>query len=279
MSDQCDALSASIAALSHMLVGDSTLEETPRRVADLANETISGSDMVSVAMLVEARPRTVAVTDVTAPEIDDAQNHTGIGPCLDALGFQRVDSTDNDERWLPFVEAAVAHGILSSLSLPLVARHAAIGALNCYSRRPAAFSADDERVGPRLAAFVAVAKAQAYWDARDLSERLGPAMQSRATIEQAEGILIAEQHCDADQAFEMLARASQWENRKLGVRLWPSPWWGWFGRGGAAADICGVGQPRTDADHAVDAVGPASLPAPALPADPADPDRIGRDRP
>jgi GAF domain-containing protein len=69
---------------------------------------------------------------------------------------------------------------------PLVARHAAIGALNCYSRRPAAFSADDERVGSRVAAApaVAVANAQAYWCARHLSERLGLAMQSRATIEQ-----------------------------------------------------------------------------------------------
>jgi hypothetical protein len=67
-----------------------------------------------------------------------------------------------------------------------------------------------------------------------------------------------------------------WAMARLGVRLWPTPWWGRFGRSGAAANICGVRQPRTDADHAA---WPASLPAPALPADPAHPDRIGRDRP
>jgi GAF domain-containing protein len=283
MSDQCDALSASITVVAQILVGDSTLEETLRRVADLANETISGSDMVSVAVLVEGRPRTVAFTDVTAPEIDDAQYHTGIGPCLDAVGCrqgQRVDSTENDERWPPFAEPAAAHGVLSSLSLPLVARHAAIGALNWYSRRAAAFSVDDERIGSGFAAAaaIAVANAHAPWDARHLSERLGLAMQSRATIEQAKGTLIAEQHCDADRAFEMQVRAAQRENRELGVRLWPSPGWGRSGGGGAAANTCGVGQQRTDADHAGHAAWPASL-TPAVPADPAHPDRIGRDRP
>jgi hypothetical protein len=70
-----------------------------------------------------------------------------------------------------------------------------------------------------------------------------------------------------------------WAFARLGVRLWPSPWWGRFGRSGAAADMCGVGQQRTDADHAVDAAWRASLPAPGLPAGPAQPDRIGRDRP
>jgi ANTAR domain/GAF domain len=196
--------------------GDFTLEETLGWVVELANETIPGSDMVSVTMLVEGRPRTVAFTDVTAPELDDAQYLTGIGPCLDAVRCrqaQRVDSTDDAERWPPFAEAAAAHGILSSLSLPLVARHTAVGALNCYSRRPAAFSDDDERIGSGFAAAATVALVS--WDAGHLSEHLGVAMQSWATIEQAKGILIAEQHCDADQAFEMLVRASRQESRKL----------------------------------------------------------------
>jgi GAF domain-containing protein len=220
MSDQCNALSVTITALAQMLVGDSTLEETLRRVAELANETISGSDMVSVALLVEGRPRTVASTDVTAAAIDDAQYHTGIGPAPDVFGRQRVqpvDWTDDDHRWPPLAEAAATYGILDSLSMPLVVRHGAIGALNWYSRRPGAFSADDQHIGSGFAAAaaVAVANSQAYWDYHHLSERLGRALQSRATIEQAKGILMAEQHCDADQAFELLVGASHRQNRKL----------------------------------------------------------------
>jgi AmiR/NasT family two-component response regulator len=40
-------------------------------------------------------------------------------------------------------------------------------------------------------------------------------MESRATIEQAKGILIAQSHVSPDEAFQLLVRASQRENRKL----------------------------------------------------------------
>ncbi|HEX2048216.1 MAG TPA: ANTAR domain-containing protein, partial [Acidimicrobiales bacterium] len=44
---------------------------------------------------------------------------------------------------------------------------------------------------------------------------LATAMKSRATIEQAKGILMGAQRCSADEAFQILVRASQRENRKL----------------------------------------------------------------
>ena len=40
-------------------------------------------------------------------------------------------------------------------------------------------------------------------------------MQSRAAIEQAKGILMATNGLDEDQAFELLVRASERENKKL----------------------------------------------------------------
>jgi AmiR/NasT family two-component response regulator len=41
------------------------------------------------------------------------------------------------------------------------------------------------------------------------------AMDSRAVIEQAKGVLMAQRHVDADQAFDVLREASQRYNRKL----------------------------------------------------------------
>ncbi len=64
-------------------------------------------------------------------------------------------------------------------------------------------------------AAVALANAQAYWDAYQLGVDLRTAMQSRAVIEQAKGMLMATQRCSADEAFQILVRASQRENRKL----------------------------------------------------------------
>ena len=46
-------------------------------------------------------------------------------------------------------------------------------------------------------------------------EQLKEAMVSRATIEQAKGILVGAEHCTPDEAFEVLRRASQRENVKL----------------------------------------------------------------
>ncbi len=43
------------------------------------------------------------------------------------------------------------------------------------------------------------------------------AMESRATIEQAKGILMAAEHCSPSAAFDILTRASQRQNRKLAL--------------------------------------------------------------
>jgi len=64
------------------------------------------------------------------------------------------------------------------------------------------------------AAFL-LANAQAYWDARTLSENLEQAMVSRATIEQAKGIIMSSMGCGPDQAIEVLIKQSQEQNVKL----------------------------------------------------------------
>jgi hypothetical protein len=89
-------------------------------LAVLTNETVSGSDLVSVTTLVAGRPRTAEFTDDLASEVDDLQCQLGVGPCLDAVRYQRVIRVDSTEsgRW-----PAAAKGIVSSLSFPLVVDH------------------------------------------------------------------------------------------------------------------------------------------------------------
>jgi len=61
-----------------------------------------------------------------------------------------------------------------------------------------------------------LANAAAYWGAYDLSQQLNEAMQSRAVIEQAKGMLMAQSPgMTPDDAFDMLRAASQRENVKL----------------------------------------------------------------
>jgi GAF domain-containing protein len=215
-----DPLARSLADLARFFVGEGSMQDTLTRVTHYAEQALPQSAMTGITMLVDGRARTAVFTDDTAPEIDSAQYETGIGPCLDAFRHQSVlvvDDLVKDERWPSFAEAAMAHGIRSTLSMPLVANHEGVGALNFYARSPNAFSEHDIEVASQFAvqAAVVLANAQAYWDAHQLSQNLATAMQSRAIIEQAKGILMGVQRCTADEAFQILVRASQRENRKL----------------------------------------------------------------
>jgi AmiR/NasT family two-component response regulator len=62
---------------------------------------------------------------------------------------------------------------------------------------------------------VAVANMHLYDSTRKLAEQLEPAMQSRALIDQAKGILMAQRRCLAQEAFDLLGDLSQRSNRKL----------------------------------------------------------------
>ena len=106
---------------------------------------------------------------------------------------------------------------MSTLSLPLIVHGEPIGAINLYAEVQTAFDDEHQRIAELFAsqaAFV-LANAQAYWDARDLSENLEQAMLSRAVIEQAKGIIMATVRCDADGAMDILKNQSQTQNIKL----------------------------------------------------------------
>jgi transcriptional regulator with GAF, ATPase, and Fis domain len=177
-------------------------------------------DFVGLTMVVEGRERTAVFTDVASPEIDQAQYDTGEGPCLAA--FERaevvtIESMTDDGPFPAFREAAAARGIASTLSLPLIVAGRCVGAMTLYSRLEDAFSPSEQEITSQFAAQAAIvlANAQAYRDAHDLGSHLADAMEHRAVIEQAKGILMGAQRCSADDAFALLVKASQRENVKV----------------------------------------------------------------
>ena len=220
MAEYPDHLTEGIAELSRLLVNEEPLDDTLQRVADLACSNLRGADLAGVTLLRDEKPTTAVFTDPTLPEVDSTQYETGLGPCLDAWRHQRVfriDSTDHDEHWRAFSEACLERGIQSTISFPLGVRGNGIGALNLYSKEPAAFTDEDEKVGMLFAeqASVALANAQLYDSAYRMTQQLQEALTSRAVIDQAKGILMVRHRVGPDEAFNMLRIASQRENRKL----------------------------------------------------------------
>jgi AmiR/NasT family two-component response regulator len=91
------------------------------------------------------------------------------------------------------------------------------GALNIYGQEPAAFDDDTVLLAQTFAGYAAVALANAhlYHSTASLAQHMQAAMESRAVIEQAKGIIIGERRCTADEAFAVLTKVSQDSNRKV----------------------------------------------------------------
>lgn len=217
-----NAIDEAIRAVSRFLVADATVGETLHRIATLARDSIGAATAAGITLLDDKlRPVTVVYTDKVSPEVDQAQYDEGAGPCLDAYRENRIIRVDDTraagDLWPAFSRRAVDKGVLSTLSIPLSATPPAVGALNLYAPVEEGFHDDDlagaEHFGVQTA--VVVANTRSYWDAFDLGEGLREAMRSRATIEQAKGIVMAQHGCSPDEAFEILTRASQRANVKL----------------------------------------------------------------
>jgi GAF domain-containing protein len=127
------------------------------------------------------------------------------------------DISSRDE-WELFRQTAEYLGIRSSLSLPLGAGTEEFAAsLNLYSRRVSERSEEQLRHATAFTAQLAAAmqSVDSYRATARLARELAEAMRTRATIEQAKGILMAEHRVSPDDAFGLLTRISQKSNTKL----------------------------------------------------------------
>ncbi|MEU7754879.1 ANTAR domain-containing protein [Micromonospora sp. NPDC049171] len=91
------------------------------------------------------------------------------------------------------------------------------GALNIYATTPNAFDDEAVAIAQTFAGFAAVglANAHLYETPATLAGHMQKAMESRAVIEQAKGIIMGERRCTPEQAFAILSKLSQDSNRKV----------------------------------------------------------------
>jgi GAF domain-containing protein len=119
--------------------------------------------------------------------------------------------------WPHFSEQAGQAGVQSVWSLPLNLRDRTTGALNLYSTTRRSW--DDPAAGAARGlarqAAVVLANATTLMTVQLRNQQLQQAVESRDLIGQAKGILMARQSISADEAFDILRRASQRANWKL----------------------------------------------------------------
>jgi GAF domain-containing protein len=214
--------SEALERLGRLSLRDLSMESLLQTVADLGKTVMPGDAEVSVSLLVKDIPTTVVSTGQLAVDVDESQYERGHGPCLHAARtgeLVEVADTRTDPRWPDYMPRAAERGALSSLSVPLAIDDDAqvSGALNIYARQPDAFDADARAAALRFGPYAAVAAGNlhAYQSARDMADNLQAALETRAVIDQAKGVLIERYKLTPDQAFQLLAQASMRANRKV----------------------------------------------------------------
>jgi GAF domain-containing protein len=205
-------LQAALAELALAVFTSRSLSENLGRLVGVACRLIPACASGSIALLVDGRPTTAAVTDHVAIELDVAQYDAGDGPCLTALGGQTVRFAvlEQSERFPHFAVGAADRRIRSVLSTPI--RHDAdiIGTLNLYSRDPDGFDEQAQRVADVTAAEAgtAILTSQMYQQARQRRDELQTVHDEDAQISQAQGALMAIELCSAEQAIGLLSHAA-----------------------------------------------------------------------
>jgi GAF domain-containing protein len=211
---------AAFAELAKITLADHTLDHVMEKVAALTKDTLRLSGEVSVTIVDRGKPATVASTGSLATDLDERQYDRGYGPCLDCIAGGEpllVKNMDTERRWADWAKSASSAGAGSSLSIPVPIQREVSAALNIYSTDPDAFDRDTVELATTFAAYagVALANMHLYQAQGQVAEHLQQAMQSRATIEQAKGILMGQRRCGPQEAFDILVWLSQESNRKL----------------------------------------------------------------
>ena len=217
-----DDLQASLAALSRLSTGRLNLEDLLVRVATFAVRAIPGADGAGLTMLEHDRADTIVASAPFVSEIDAIQYGIGEGPCISAAlerATMRSGSLGGERRWPRFGPRAGRLGVHSVLSLPLLTPDGVFGAMNVYARGRDAFDEHAAHIGELFAvpAAIAVQNAQVLAHTRRVATTLQSALNARAVIDQAVGILMSRTGYTADEAFERLRHMSQTQNTKLAV--------------------------------------------------------------
>ena len=170
--------------------------------------------------VVAREPTTVTAAGDFVRRIDEIQYALDEGRCLQAYSTQQmvlVEDLETDERWPRFTPAALDSGLRGVVAAPLSVRGAHLGALNIYALQSSVFDDAAVRTAELFAeqAAIVLANAEAFTRAQTTVTNLGEALTSRAVIDMAKGIIMSQEKCSPEEAFDQLRRLSQTRHRKV----------------------------------------------------------------
>ena len=171
---------------------------------------------LSLALVRDGLTFTIAATPDYLSLLDAIQYTFG-GPCVDAA---REDSTVrsgdgedgllDEQRWVHFARAGAAHGVLSTLSLPIHADGRVVAGVNLYAATPRAFDGREQRLATVLGAWApgAVHNADLSFSTRAAARQTPRRLQDLRVLDQATGVVVAAHGVDEERARRIIADAA-----------------------------------------------------------------------
>lgn len=174
----------------------------------------------SLSILLYGNLLTVATTDRAAWDADQVEFDTEDGPCVEALRNGEdtgVVDLRREDRWPAWAAVSSMLGFQAAAGIPAEVTPGQRLALNLYAPAPDGLAGDRIDRARLFAQEVArtLPTALRITEQTQLAEHLQEALASRSTIDQALGVLMAQNRCTRDEAFGILRRASQHRNLKL----------------------------------------------------------------
>ncbi|MFI0483986.1 ANTAR domain-containing protein [Actinomadura sp. 9N215] len=164
-------------------------------------------------------PLAAAASHPDLAEVTDRQLSRGHGPIFDVVMDRRALTSDDilgETRWPEAMSDMLRRGVRCFTTTPHLNPPVMV-TLTLYGVTPKAISHERHALASLLIAqgSAAVTNTQQYDDVHRTAVQLQEAVEARAVVDQAKGILMHALGCDADEAFAELRRISQTRHVKL----------------------------------------------------------------
>ena len=166
------------------------------------------------------RSATIAGSSDDAILLDGIEQRQGDGPCTQALTTGApvlLGDVTTDQRWPQYCEGIAGQGCRSALGVPLELGRDANAVLNFFAPATGLFTEEviqDAQVFADMASQI-MRLALRIATADQLAEDLKAALETRTAISLACGMIMAQNRCGQQEAFEILRQVASNRNQKL----------------------------------------------------------------
>jgi transcriptional regulator with GAF, ATPase, and Fis domain len=216
-----ELLSATFVDLADTLVAEFDVIDFLHMLTDRSVTLLAASAAGVVLADPRGELRVAAASSEAAGLIELFQLQNDQGPCLDCFRTGQpvtvMDLIEPVQRWPRFATAARQAGFRAAQALPMRLRDQVIGTLNFFHVAPGLPGPRELGIGQALAnvATIGLLQERSVRRAEAAAGELQGALDSRAVIEQAKGMLAERVDVDMDEAFQLLRRLARDNNQRL----------------------------------------------------------------